>query len=251
VTGLTITGKPDGPPIVFLHGAVINRVMWSPVTRLLHDRYLCIALDLPGHGDRVEESFDIPTAVAITLDAISAYAGGSATVVGMSLGGYVAQAVASASAGSVTGLVLSGATIRYTGWPGVSSALYGYIFPLLGRAAIKAFPRELAKTVGEELAQEIVATGLSARAGGQALRRLPGTDYAAGLATFSGPVVIANGERDKANIKHVPLFLEHVPSAHVITIDDAGHACALQKPRPFAGAVELASGSFRRLQEEA
>jgi pimeloyl-ACP methyl ester carboxylesterase len=238
--GLTITGRPDGHPIVFLHGGVINRAMWKPVTRLLEDRYLCIALDLPGHGDRVRESFDMPTSVSVTLDAITAHAGGKATVVGMSLGGYVAQAVASAAPDSVAGLVLSGATIRYTGWPGLSSALYGYVFPLLGRAAIKAFPSQLAKTVGEELAQEIVATGLSTRGGGQALRRLPGRDYAVGLATFAGPVTVVNGERDKDNIRHEALFLEHVPSAHVITIEDAGHACALQKPEAFAGAVESA-----------
>lgn len=241
--GLTIAGPPEGHPVVFLHGGVLNRVMWKPVTRLLEDRYLCIAIDLPGHGERTNESFDIPHSVDLTLDVISAH--GRATVVGMSLGGYVAQAVAAAAPASVAALVLSGATIRYTGWPGVSTVLYGCVFPLLGHAAMKAFPRQLAKTVGDELAQEIVATGLSARGGGQALRRLPGHDYAADLAGFSGPVVIANGARDKENIKHEALFLEHVPSAHVITIDDAGHACALQKPKAFAEAIELAIGRSR------
>jgi len=238
--GVTITGRPDGHPIVFLHGGVLNRVMWKPVTRFLEDRRLCIAIDLPGHGDRMNEPFDIPRSVDVTLAAIAVHARGRATLVGLSLGGYVAQAVAGKAPDTVAGLVLSGSTIRYTGWPGVSSALYGYVFPLVGRAAIKAFPRQLAKTVGDDLALEIAAAGLSARAGGQALRRLPGHDYAADLSTFPGPVVIANGDRDKENIKHEMYFLEHVPTAQVIKIDDAGHACALQQPRAFAEAVDLA-----------
>jgi pimeloyl-ACP methyl ester carboxylesterase len=238
MTGVTVSGPVGGQPIVFLHGGVLNGVMWKPVIAHLEERYSCIAIDLPGHGARMDESFTMPSSVDATLTAIADHARGRAALVGLSLGGYVAQATAARAPGTIAGLLISGATLRYTGGAGLSTAIYGCLFPLLGRTAIKAFPQQLAKAVGTELAQEIATAGLSARAGGQGLRRLPGYDYAADLSAYPGPVIVANGVRDKKNIKHQPLFLQHVPSAQVINIEDAGHACALTQPRAFAAVVD-------------
>lgn len=232
------SGPSDGWPILFLHGGFLNRMMWKPVIAHLDHRYLCVAIDLPGHGSRMGDSFTMAGSIAATLDAILTRCRGRATVVGLSLGGYVAQASAAVAPDAVAGLLLAGATVRYTGWSRLTTSLYGYVFPLAGRAAIKAFPAQLAKTVGDELTREIVQAGLSARAGGEVLRRLPGRDYAAALSGFPRPVMIANGERDKANIEGVSGFLTYVPGAQVITIDDAGHACPLQQPLAFAQAVD-------------
>lgn len=41
----------DGTPIVFLHGLTFSRRTWQPVVDLLSDRFRCITVDLPAHGD--------------------------------------------------------------------------------------------------------------------------------------------------------------------------------------------------------
>lgn len=40
-----------GLPVVFVHGLTFNRDTWKPVIDRLSDRYRCVALDLPGHGE--------------------------------------------------------------------------------------------------------------------------------------------------------------------------------------------------------
>lgn len=40
-----------GPAVVFLHGLTFNRASWRPIIDRLIDRFQCIAIDLPGHGD--------------------------------------------------------------------------------------------------------------------------------------------------------------------------------------------------------
>lgn len=41
----------DGSDVVFLHGLTFDRRSWRPITERLIDRYRCVAVDLPGHGE--------------------------------------------------------------------------------------------------------------------------------------------------------------------------------------------------------
>lgn len=235
--GLTRRGPAGSPSIVFLHGGVINRHMWSPVIDRLYDRFDCLAIDLPGHGDRRNEPFTMAGSVERSVATLDALSIGRAAVVGLSLGGYVAQAMAATYSSRVCGLVLSGATIRYTGWDGLTARLYGYVMPVVARRAARSFATKLTESLGADVAQGMLDGGLSLSAGGQAMRRLPGVDYAAQLHGYPGPITIANGERDKGNRKGEARFLDLFPAATVETIEDAGHACALQQPDAFAKAV--------------
>ena len=236
MNGVTLTGKTDGPAVLLLHGGVINRHMWKPVTDRLEDRFRLISIDLPGHGDLQDKPFSIESAVERAVDVMDSLGVSGAVLVGLSMGGYVAQGVAATHPDRVSGLVLSGATIRYMGWDGWSTRLYGMVFPVVARPAHKAFVKQMAK-LGPDIANPIIEGGLSMKGGGQALRRLPGRDYAAEMAGFSGPVTIANGERDEGNREHELYFREHHPDARFVVIEDAGHACALQQPVDFADVV--------------
>lgn len=236
--GVSRSGARGGPAIVFLHGGVINRHMWGPVIAHLESRYDCLAIDLPGHGDHRDVRFDMGLAVRGVLDTMDAAGIERAAQVGLSLGGYVAQAITAAAPSRVQGLVLSGATIHYQGWDGLSTKLYGWIFPLVSRLAARAFEKKMIDDLGPDLAGRILDGGLSMSGGGQALRRLPGTDYAAAMSGFQGPIVLANGERDTSNREGESRFTEMFPAATSVVIDDAGHACALQQPEAFAAAVD-------------
>lgn len=235
--GVTRMGPGDASSVIFLHGGVINRHMWLPVMEELSEAYDCIAVDLPGHGALRDTSFTMDLARQRVLSVMDELALSRASMVGLSLGGYVALDAAAAQPARVDGLVISGATVVYTGWDAMSTRLFGLIFPLVARRAEKAFSEKLQADFDPRHTKEILETGLSMRGGGQALRRLPGVDFGARLRDIAMPIVIANGERDDPNRASEDHFIGMHPDAKVMMIEDAGHACAIQQPVAFAGAV--------------
>ncbi len=50
-TSLACDEAGDGIPVVFLHGLTFSRRTWRPVVDLLSDRFRCISVDLPAHGE--------------------------------------------------------------------------------------------------------------------------------------------------------------------------------------------------------
>lgn len=210
--------------------------MWLPQLDRL-DGWRTVAPDLPGHGERSSTSrWDYDRAVAEAVALVSTLPQ-PPTVVGLSLGGYVAIGMASARPDLVGGVILSGATADYRGWGGLSTRLFGAIVPIFGRLVAAKNEEQLRRVGGAEVADAMIRGGLSMRAAAAALRQMPGRDYAAMLAGYPGPVLVLNGERDQQNRAGEERTLEFVPWARVSVIPDAGHACSLSMPEVFADSV--------------
>lgn len=211
--------------------------MWARSVRGLADRYRVLTPDLPGHGERRAERFDLSRGADLLAELIDREAGGRAAVVGLSLGGYVGIALAARSPGRVSALILSGATAEYLGRGGLATRLAA--IPV--RLGAKWFDRKSAEAIRRlappDIAEPMLAAGLSTRGAAQAFWRLPGRDYHAMLASYEGPVLILNGERDQENRKSEARALASWPQARVEVIEDAGHACAISQPDRFTEAV--------------
>jgi pimeloyl-ACP methyl ester carboxylesterase len=237
VNGSTIAGPHDGPPVVLLHGGGGNRQMWARTARGLADRYRVLAPDLPGHGERRAERFDLSRGADLAAELIDRELGGRAAVVGLSLGGYVGITLAARFPDRVSALVLSGATAEYVGRGGLATRLAS--IPV--RLAAGWFDRKSAEAIQRlappDIAEPMLAAGLSTRGAAEAFWRLPGRDYHAMLASYLGPVLILNGERDHENRKAESRALASWPQARVEVIPDAGHACAISQPDRFTEAV--------------
>tara|TARA_B110000238_G_scaffold191953_1_gene226706 strand:+ start:646 stop:1428 length:783 start_codon:yes stop_codon:yes gene_type:complete len=98
-----------GVPIVFIHGLGTSAHSWDACAEALADRYLTIAIDLPGHGDSPcpdddPEAFTRDAALA-DIDDVLASVDGRAVLVGHSLGGYLALAHAATRPNAVRGVV--------------------------------------------------------------------------------------------------------------------------------------------------
>ena len=48
---LAYEDRGTGFPVVFIHGLTFSKETWRPITDRLVDRYRCVAIDLPGHGE--------------------------------------------------------------------------------------------------------------------------------------------------------------------------------------------------------
>ena len=91
-------GRPNKPPIVFLHGFLGAGSDWGEIAAPLAEDYFCVCPDLPGHGANITRDFDAQLSIpqlALELRALCAVLSLSAPiVVGYSLGGRVALAAA-------------------------------------------------------------------------------------------------------------------------------------------------------------
>lgn len=237
MTAVTVAGPAGGRPVVLLHGGGGNRQMWTRTIGNLADRYRVIAPDLPGHGELRPQRFDLRGSTDLVAAIIDREAGGRAVVVGLSLGGYVAIALAARSPERLSGLVLSGATAEYLGRGGLATRLAA--IPV--RLAAGWFDRKSAEAISRiapaDIAEPMLAAGLSSRAAADAFWRLPGRDYHAMLATYGGPLLILNGERDHENRKAEAHALAAWPQARIEVVEDAGHACAVSQHDRFTDAV--------------
>ena len=107
---LSYESHGHGPAVVFLHSFPLDRAMWvGQLVAVGAAGCRAILLDLPGFGASpvlgAEPSIDAYAhAVLATLDALSL---DRAVFVGLSLGGYVALALASIAPERVAGLVLA------------------------------------------------------------------------------------------------------------------------------------------------
>jgi 3-oxoadipate enol-lactonase len=88
-------GSPTAPPIVFLHGLGGGRTAWDPQLSGLADDWRCIAWDLPGYGEArpLREPVTFAGLAAAAARFIGQFSD-SAHVVGMSMGGMIAQYLA-------------------------------------------------------------------------------------------------------------------------------------------------------------
>src|SRR5690554_6169278 len=125
---VNVQGK--GTPWVFLHGWGMHKSIWRPVTDALHAQtstpVQTLTLDLPGFGRSGWQTnlaqFD--AMVDAVESCLAAQVSTPLYLVGWSMGGLIAQALALRGNLSVNGLVLVASTPKFTEteqWPGIQA----------------------------------------------------------------------------------------------------------------------------------
>jgi pimeloyl-ACP methyl ester carboxylesterase len=233
-----IAGPPEAPAIVFIHGTRMSKAYWTPQVEALGGEFRAIALDLPGHGVRAGDTFTLDGAVDAVAAVIEAQPTGRAVVVGLSLGGYVAMALAARRSDLVRGLVVSGATIEPGG--ALSRAVVGlalafdftrlrWFDPLSARYYRGRYPATIAEPV--------IAGGFWPAGGAVALRALAGERFKHRLAAYPGPVLLINGSQDFVMRPGARGFAAAAQDARRVRIVGASHLANLDRPAAFSEAV--------------
>ncbi len=109
-------GDPSGPVVIMLHGVTDSWFSFSRVLPLLDKRFQIYVLDQRGHGDsdRPERGYGMPIFASDVLAFMDAKQIPRATIVGHSMGSFVAQHVAARAPERVTKLVLIGSATTMT-----------------------------------------------------------------------------------------------------------------------------------------
>lgn len=238
------------PTVVLLHGAFLNRAAWGPVEEALSSSHPVGSIDLPAHGSRAAEAFAIPAAAETVAAEIEALGVSPVVLVGHSLGGYVAVALAASRPELLYALVLSGTTRSpraFTGGPfalGLAAlamlpdAAFDLAFRLYGARPWRRADRRIMRAAIHAVVTGNAVTRFPGRGPARAIGSLRKMDFWHQLGTWQGPTLILNGERDGFFRAGEQRALRTAREAYLSILSDAGHQAPLDQPAAFAEAVE-------------
>lgn len=252
-----VTG--DGPPLVLLHTVRTQLDYFQRLIPLVAGNYRVYALDLPGMGwsDIVAgakyEHDDLRAAVVEFVNGLELT---GATLAGESMGAVLAL-TASAELGKRVVRVVASNTYDYPQGLERANVLARIIIPsvrapivgptlaaLENRAIVKgivsggfADPTRLPDAFIDELVRVGSRQGYSrvARAIYRNLRTLIAAHDR--YASISVPVTLIYTTKDWSREEDRAKTAAAIPGASVMTIDDAGHFCAMERPRQFADVI--------------
>jgi 3-oxoadipate enol-lactonase len=234
----------SGPPIVLLHAFPFDRRMWWSTAAALAGHRRVIAPDLRGFGDSPGSGpfsiADLADDVAALLDVLGL---SRATILGLSMGGYIALAFAARHGRRLDGLVLAdtraGADspegrrgrdegIALLQAKGVDAYLDGLLPRLLAPGApdaTRTSTRALACQSAHALIDALIA-----------MRDRP--DRRGELGQIAVPTLVLVGTADGVTPPaEARAMAAAIPGARLIELPDAGHLSNLEAPAAFEAAL--------------
>jgi 3-oxoadipate enol-lactonase len=245
------TVRRGRPWLVLIQGMGFDRLGWEPVLGKLLRRFRLVLVDNRGTGcsDRLAGSFgvaDMTDDVVAVLDAAGIR---RAHVMGVSLGGMVAQELAITHPERVDGLVLACTT---PGWPfayrmpaacvrliaataGVTpeTALRLHTENALSTRTVEQYPEVVNRLVELQGSRPADSGALSAQAAA-------GTRYTGGLrqARIQARTLVLHGGADAVvDPRNGKLLADRIPGAQLVTFPELGHLLFWEDPDGFAAAV--------------
>jgi pimeloyl-ACP methyl ester carboxylesterase len=263
----------DGPPIVFVHGLLVNANLWRKVIARLAPDFRCIALDLPlgSHSLPMPDGADLsPHGLAdLIADAIAALDLEDVTLVGNDTGGALCQMVVTRRPERIGRLVLTSCDYRDNFPPALfayfkpAAAIPGALKVLMAPMRLRA-PRRLPIAFGWLVKRPIdraaedsyVLAGMTVPGVERDVKRVIGgldkryTNEAADrLHEFAKPALIAWSREDRFfKPAHAERLAEDLPSARLEWIDDARTFSAEDRPDAVA---DLIAGFVREPTQKA
>ena len=247
--------RGDGPPVVFVHAAVMDHGRWTAQLAALSDEFTTIAYDVRGHGrtgGSARASYSIEL-FAEDLDAlVTALDLERPILCGLSMGGLIAQVYAARHPDRIAGLVLAETwtpdmstlserllmaslraailPVRLLGYPRVQAAM-AWVHERLNSGArgnygqIVRLQAEAPKISSDEFAK--IMRSLTAFRGAD-------VDYS----SIAVPTVVLYGENEPGTIqRQAELLATAIADATVKEVPGGGHASNIDSPEFFTAAV--------------
>lgn len=240
---------PPGRPVVLLHGIGGGRAIWrGTVDALAAAGFDAIAVDLPGYGDsRQRAPGGVDAMAASVVGLIDALGLDRAAVVGHSMGGMVAQALAASHPGRLNALVLACTSPAFGKPDGDWQARFvaerlapldaGGGMPALAAALVPPMVGPGADPAGVALATRVMGAVPEAtyRA---VLAAIVAFDRRADLPAVAAPTLCLAGTLDRTAPPEVmQRMAARIPGARYAAIDGAGHIANVEQPAAFHAAL--------------
>jgi 3-oxoadipate enol-lactonase len=246
-----VTGH--GPPLVFLHCWTGDRTFYFLQVMHFSDRYRCITLDFPGHGDSpAQGDYSVERFGEITIELLEELGVDEAVFAGHSLGGMVALHLALDYPEMVKGLILLDTTSHLSAfffqkWFAVTAVLLGAVGYGLrnnGWTRTKGFvaavaachpltgpgPRFISARECSRVQNYAMVKTLNSVRNFNATDRLPEIDV---------PALIVVGEADLlADIRHARRMHKGIKDSILKLVRGAGHMALFERPEVVNEAMD-------------
>ncbi len=234
-------GDPSGIPVILLHGYGDSWFSFSPILPLLDNKYRVYVLDQRGHGDsdRPLGNYALKQFAEDVLAFMDAVNVRQATVVGHSMGSFVAQHVAAIAPERVNKLVLVGSATKIRN--NVVSDLHREISTLTDpvpekfvhdfqtSVAFRPLPQDFLKGVIKE------SRKLPARVWQEVITQMLSPESDVQLTKIKAPTLIIWGDKEKIFPRSEQDALVAVLKNSVLKVyPDTGHAPNWERPERFA-----------------
>ena len=234
-------GDANGEPIILLHGYTDSSFSYSTVLPLLDRKYRVYVLDQRGHGesDRPKIGYALQQFAADVVAFMDAMKINQATIVGHSMGSFVAQHVAVAAPERVKRMVLSGsATIIRNN---VVLDLQREVNALKDPVP-EAFVREFQTSTIFHPPPADFFSGvlretltLPAHVWREVMTEMMSPNAQADLAKIKTPTLILWGDKETVFPRsEQDLLLAALPNARLKVYEDTGHGMHWERPERFA-----------------
>jgi pimeloyl-ACP methyl ester carboxylesterase len=200
--------------VVLIHAFPLDERMWEPQLAALADEE-AYAPDLYDLGGSSVDGW---------AEHVLERADGELAVVGASLGGYVALAMARISPDRVRGLLLAGA--RATPDPPERRELRDEMIKVVREEGIEGWNREFSPPGPEDRTTDELIRGI------EALRDR--RDATKVVAEFERPIVIAVGDHDEIlSVDEARQIAESARDGRLEVVEGAGHLVSIDQPERF------------------
>ncbi|WP_353642918.1 alpha/beta fold hydrolase [Mesorhizobium sp. WSM2239] len=229
-----------GSPLVFVHGFTTTSEFWREQVDAFSTRHKVIRINLPGHGVSPRPEGRNYTVEAFADDVLEVYRAldiDEAILVGLSMGGTVAQRFTLAHPRRVRALVLVGATPHGLGEDvNVDNVLKAIDELGIVQASQNVIERSFGSAADSELVDfaktEVAQT--PAFVAREAIASLNASDSRDHLGEISVPTLVVVGKEDIITPPGESVSLaEGIPGSRLEVISDAGHFPMLEQPRAF------------------
>ncbi len=219
-----------GVPVVFIHGAAGNHLVWGLQAHALAEHARAVALDLPGHGrseppgrNSVEAYRDV---VLGLLDALEFE---RAIIVGHSMGGAIAQTLALSHPERVAGLGLVGTGARLRVLPAILDGVLNDL-PATAKLVIEnSYAPGLDPEFQQRAEEEFRACPATVTYGD--FFACNQFDVMTRLTEIRAPTLVICGREDRMTPPKYSVYLAtHIPKAYLVFIDQAGHSVMIEQP---------------------
>jgi 3-oxoadipate enol-lactonase len=237
-----------GSPVVLLHCLGVDRGMWTPIVSALQTNFRVISYDLPGHGRSAvpQKSYGIAELADQLAEIFRARQLKRAHVVGMSLGGLVAQEFAARYPALLDRLALIDTTPQYTPllkqkWvERAAIARNRGVGPMVDEVLLIWFTPEYLAANGP-VVRWVRDTLTSCSGEGYALacEALESADLRELVKLIQAPTLIMLGAGDLPPFHEAAAWLQsQIAGSQVELIPDARHAAPLQQPALVASRLQ-------------
>lgn len=235
-------------PLVLIHGLGSSADDWFLQLPAFAPHYRCIAVDLRGHGlsDKPAGAYSMPLFAADVVELLREISPGPAHVLGLSLGGMVAQQLAIVHPALVRSLVLLNTLPGF--WPPTREIVRLGVRRLSAPWRRRTMAQQAARVVADlfpapqhALFRAQAETRLAANdpaAYQQAMQAILRFRPGAALRGITCPVLIVAGTADRV----VPAVYQArlrraLPRAEFAAVPGGGHACNIEQPDAVNTAV--------------